>query len=104
MELKLKRSQRTAGLMGGKIIFELDARLDLSAEERSLVQKYKLGKQSIYDSENRKKHADAAAGHINASFAADGEHGFRRRERHLSLRPRHAVGGDGGTFAQGHDR
>src|SRR5205085_1993164 len=53
MQLKLKRTQRSAGLMGGKVIFGLDARADLSAEERSLVQKYALGKMVVYDSEAR---------------------------------------------------
>ncbi|PWT80932.1 MAG: hypothetical protein C5B44_04585, partial [Acidobacteria bacterium] len=43
MQLKLKRSQRTGGMMGGKVIFVLDARAEPSAEEASLVKKYNLG-------------------------------------------------------------
>jgi hypothetical protein len=65
MQLKLKRSQRAAGLMGGKVLFALDARADLSAEERSLVQKYGIGKLVVYDSEARKKRTEAAYGHFD---------------------------------------
>jgi hypothetical protein len=61
MQLKLRRSQRTAGLMGGKIIFSLDARAELSPDERGLVSKYGLGRLSVYDSEARKRHG--IAGH-----------------------------------------
>ena len=68
MQLYLKRSQRTGGLGGGKIFFALDARLQLSPEERSLVQKYKLGKLSIYDSEARKKRADLSQAHFDNSM------------------------------------
>lgn len=35
--------------MGGKIVFILDARTDLSAERKSLIQKYTLGKMVVYD-------------------------------------------------------
>lgn len=65
MQLKLKRSQRTGGLMGGKVIFGLDARADLSADEQSLVKKYGLGKLVVYDSEARQKHQGAAYGHFD---------------------------------------
>jgi hypothetical protein len=67
MQLKLKRSQRSAGLMGGKIVFGLNARLELTTDEGELVQKYKLGKQSIYDSENRRKHLAEAHAHMEVS-------------------------------------
>jgi hypothetical protein len=65
MQLKLKRSQRSGGIMGGKVVFGLDARADLSAEERSLVQKYALSKTVVYDSEARKKHQASAYGHFD---------------------------------------
>lgn len=68
MQLKLKRSQRSGGMLGGKIFFALDARTDLSADEQSLVKKYDLGKLVIYDSEERKKHADAAYGHYTEAM------------------------------------
>jgi hypothetical protein len=72
MQLKLKRSQRSGGLLGGKIVFALDARADLSAEERSLVQKYALGKMVVYDSEARKKHGESAYGHFDEAAAPVG--------------------------------
>ena len=65
MQLKLKRSQRAGGMIGGKVLFALDARADLSAEEKNLVQKYKLGSLVIYDSVARQKHAAAGYGHFD---------------------------------------
>jgi hypothetical protein len=65
MQLKLKRSQRAGGMLGGKIIFSLDARTDLSPDEKGLVSKYALGKLIVYDSEERKKHGEAAYGHFD---------------------------------------
>lgn len=73
MQLKLRRSQRAGGMLGGKVIFGLDARAELSAEEQGLVRKYALGKLVVYDSEARKKHAGSAYGHFdNASATAYG--------------------------------
>lgn len=63
MQLKLTRSQRTSGLMG-KPIFVLDARADVTEDEKLLIKKYGLGKLVVYDSEARKKHQDAAYGHF----------------------------------------
>jgi hypothetical protein len=34
MQLKLKRSQRTGGMMGGKVVYMLDARAELTPDER----------------------------------------------------------------------
>ena len=64
MNLKIKRSQRTAGLMGGKLFFALDAQLELTEDERSLIDRYKLGKISVYDSETRKSHQAAAEANL----------------------------------------
>lgn len=64
MQLKLKRSQRSGGVLGGKVFFVLDARTDLSSDEQSLIKKYALGKLVVYDSEARKKHAESMAGHL----------------------------------------
>src|SRR5882762_2527553 len=72
MQLKIKRSQRTGGVMGGKLFFALDVRIYLAAEEQSLVQKYKLGPIPIYDSETRKKHQEAALEHFDASQKSQG--------------------------------
>lgn len=67
MNLKLRRSQRSAGMLGNKVLFALDARADLSTEERSLVDKYALGKIVVYDSEARKKSAESAQEHFAAA-------------------------------------
>lgn len=72
MQLKIKRSQRAGGMMGGKVIFGLDARADLSADEQGLVKKYALGKIVVYDSEARKKHGDAAYGHFDNAASTPG--------------------------------
>ena len=62
MQLKLQRSQRGAAI-SGKVIFCLDARAYLTAEEQANVNKYRLGSQVIYNSEASKKQLDAAAKH-----------------------------------------
>ena len=68
MQLKLKRSQRAGGMLGGKVIFVLDARAEPSPEEAALIKKYSLGKMNVYDSDARKKHQASATGHFdNAS-------------------------------------
>jgi len=46
MKLLIKRDQR-GGLLG-KVIFQLDVRAELSAEERRNIDKYKLGKEILY--------------------------------------------------------
>lgn len=63
MQLILKRNQRTAGMLGNKILFGLDAKVDLTADERDNVNKYNLGSLVIYDSEARQKNAALAAAH-----------------------------------------
>lgn len=45
--------------MGGKIVFTLDARIDLTAEEAALIKKYGLGKEVIYNSEKSKRHLES---------------------------------------------
>ena len=71
--LKLKRSQRQ-GTLGGKI-YELDARIDVSAEVRSLIAQHNVGSRLIYESVARQKHAERTKEHLegsrsNASFFA----------------------------------
>ncbi|MGF1610378.1 MAG: hypothetical protein ACFCUQ_13340 [Kiloniellales bacterium] len=61
MQLKLKRTQRAGGLMGGKVYFALDARADLTEEEAHNVRKYKLGSEVIYNSEASRKHLQSGA-------------------------------------------
>jgi hypothetical protein len=66
MQLKLKRSQRSGGMLGGKTIFVLDARVDPSAQEAALIKKYGLGKMVVYDSAARQKHQAHAMAHGEA--------------------------------------
>lgn len=68
MKLKLVRSQKSSGVMSKTVVFCLDARVDLTEEEKHLVEKYKLGKETLYDSAARQKHV-AEAG---AAFAGGG--------------------------------
>jgi hypothetical protein len=70
MQLKLRRSQRAGGMLGGKVIFTLDARAELSGDEQGLVKKYALGKLVVYDSEARKKQTEAAYGHFSEAGGA----------------------------------
>lgn len=60
MELRMKRSQRSAGLMGGKVKFALEAQLLINEEERSLIKKYGLGKNIVFSSEAAQKRAASA--------------------------------------------
>ena len=60
MLLKLNRSQRTSGIMSKTVMFMLDARLELNAEEAASVRKYALGGQVIYNSAAARKHLEAA--------------------------------------------
>ena len=48
MQLKLQRSQRTS--MFGKVIFVLDARMELTRDEHELLVKYRLGNDVVYES------------------------------------------------------
>src|SRR4051812_3092657 len=48
MKLLLRRDQRS-GLLG-KVVFAIDVRADLSAEERANIRKYKLGETVLYAS------------------------------------------------------
>jgi hypothetical protein len=65
MQLKLKRSQR--GSLMGKIIYILDARIEIPAEERQLIEKYRLGDLVIYDSTGRKKHGESLEQHLEST-------------------------------------
>lgn len=61
MQLKLKRTQKTSGMMSKSVVFCLDARVELTPEEAENVRKYKLGSQVIYNSEASKRHLENAA-------------------------------------------
>ncbi|MBS0273908.1 MAG: hypothetical protein JSR55_05795 [Proteobacteria bacterium] len=55
MQLKLSRSQREVGALSRRVIFCLDARVQLGAREAAEVIRYKLGSQVIYNSEASKR-------------------------------------------------
>lgn len=48
MKLLLRRGQRS-GLLGGKIVFTLEVRADLTPDERDAITKYKLGETVLYE-------------------------------------------------------
>jgi hypothetical protein len=50
MQLKVRRNQRS-GMLGGKVIFTLDVMADLTADERALVDRYKLWGEVVYSSD-----------------------------------------------------
>ena len=70
MMLKIKRSQRQGGLLGGKNLFTLDIRADYSPEERDAINRYKLGGEVVYSSEATKRHAAKADSHLSAGTGA----------------------------------
>lgn len=53
MKLLLRRDQR-AGLLG-KVVFTLDVRADLSADEKAKISKYKLGSTVLYSKNEMKQ-------------------------------------------------
>lgn len=77
MQLRMKRGERQSTF--GKVIFTLDARIDVSAEHKRLIQKYKLGRSVIYESSNREYYRDKAMSRLDDStndtsmFAPAGE-------------------------------
>lgn len=67
MQLKLQRSQRAGGLTGSTIHFCLDVRADYTPEERTNINRYKLGGQVIYNSRAAKRHFETAEAHLDRS-------------------------------------
>ena len=51
----------------GTVIFMIDARMELSAEERHLVEKYRLGDMMIYSSTGRDRHKEAIKAHLEGT-------------------------------------
>ncbi|WFU32437.1 hypothetical protein QA635_39195 [Bradyrhizobium brasilense] len=85
MQLRLRRSQRSGGVVSSKVYFALDARADLSAEEKGLVSKYGLGKLVVYDSQARKQHQEAAYGHFDeASVSSSAGRGWWKNARGIA--------------------
>jgi hypothetical protein len=65
MMLKIKKSQTSN--VWGTVIFIVDARMELSAEERYLVEKYRLGPMLIYSSSARSRHKEAIKAHLEGT-------------------------------------
>ena len=61
MKLILRRSQKS-GMMSSKIIFVLEAKADISPEERGWVDKYKLGKTILYSKKDASETGDGVVG------------------------------------------
>jgi hypothetical protein len=79
MQLVLRRSQKTAGMLSKSVLFCLDARVDLSPEEAASVKKYGLGAQVLYNS-------TAAKGHLEkVNETAGGSRGFLSGAVNLAL-------------------
>lgn len=55
MHLKIKRSQKSTGMVSKTVTFIIFARAEISEEERANIIKYGLGKDVIYSSETTKK-------------------------------------------------
>lgn len=68
VNLKIRRSQRSTAL--GRSIFIINARVELSRDDYSSIQKLGLGSAIVYESDNRRKHAENAAGHAEATRGA----------------------------------
>lgn len=64
IQLRLRRSQRSVGMLGSKVVFALDARADLAPHARALVDKYGLGQIVVYDSKARTERAEIARDHL----------------------------------------
>lgn len=75
MQLKLQRSQRVGGLTASTIFFCLDVRADYTPEERTNINRYKLGGQVIYNSRAARKHLENAGAHLEGT--QDGSAGSR---------------------------
>jgi len=69
MQLKIQRSQRAGGVLGGTVIFCLDVRADYSPAEQDNIRKYKLGSQVIYNSQAARKHLERAGTHLERTQA-----------------------------------
>jgi len=69
MHLLLRQSQRDDGWIWTSMIFLLDARLDLTAEEQYLFERYRLNDRVVYNSDAFMQHLHAADEHREAAAA-----------------------------------
>ena len=71
MQLKIQRSQRMGGLVGGTVVFCLDVRADYAREEAANIAKYKLGREVIYSSRAAQRHFANAGAHLDRTQEAN---------------------------------
>ena len=76
MQLKLQRSQRTS--MFGKVIFVLDARMELTRDEHELLVKYRLGNDVVYESSSRKRRKENTLAHLEMTKGGPDSSGIPR--------------------------
>ncbi|MBS0532711.1 MAG: hypothetical protein JSR72_01520 [Proteobacteria bacterium] len=67
MQLKIKRSQRNAGVLSNNVVFCLDARVEFTAAEHASLTRHKLWNQCIYNSEASKRLLDKSAAQMDGS-------------------------------------
>jgi len=67
MQLKIKRSQKEAGMMSKSVVFMLDARAEFTSQERAAIDKYKLGKQVVYNSAASQKQIEKGEANMDGS-------------------------------------
>jgi len=68
MQLKIKRSQREAGVLSKNVVFCLDARVEFTAEEQASLARHKLWNECIYNSEASKRHYEKSMAQLDGSF------------------------------------
>lgn len=61
MQIKIKRSQTTSGLISKTVKFCSDIRAEYTAEERANINKYSLGSDVIYNSRAATQHREMAS-------------------------------------------
>jgi len=67
MQLKVKRSQKTTGLIGKTVVFCADIRAEYTQEERANINKYSLGGEIIYNSRAATEHLDRMERQVDGS-------------------------------------
>lgn len=63
MQLKLQRGQRSAGLLGKSVMFQLNARVEYAPDEAETIKKHKIGWLTLYMS-----HGDTSPIKTNITF------------------------------------
>ncbi len=67
MQLKVKRSQSTTGLISKSVLFCADIRAEYTDDERANINKYALGGEVIYNSRAAAEHLDRMQRQVDGS-------------------------------------